>query len=98
MSATLLKFKAPPVRSRSAHVIRDEAEAIEVAREVAQKISSDAVLRDRQRVLPFNELETISDAGLLAITAPKEYGGAGVRVGTLAEVIALLASADGSIG
>jgi SfnB family sulfur acquisition oxidoreductase len=35
---------------------------------------------------------------LLAITVPKAFGGAEVRAGTLAEVIARLASADGSIG
>ena len=106
MSATVLKlnrgglaeFQPPPPRWRSAHVIRDDAEAIAVASEVAKKIAKDAVLRDRQRVLPYDDLEEISDAGLLAITVPKEYGGAGVRAGTLAEVIALLAAADGSIG
>ena len=106
MSATVVKlnrgalaeFQPPPPRWRSAHVIRDDAEAIAVARDVAGKIAKNAVLRDRQRVLPFDDLEEISDAGLLAITVPKEYGGAGVRAGTLAEVIALLAAADGSIG
>jgi SfnB family sulfur acquisition oxidoreductase len=91
-------FHAPPPRAKPAHVIRDDAEAIAVVREVAAKIAKDAVLRDRQRVLPFGELDLISDAGLLAITVPREYGGAEVRAGTLAEVIATLASADGSIG
>jgi len=105
MSATLIKldrkipdFQAPPSRWNPTHVIRDDGEAIATAREVAAKIAKGAVLRDRQRVLPFDELEWISDAGLLAITVPKLYGGAGVRAGTLAEVIAILASADGSIG
>jgi SfnB family sulfur acquisition oxidoreductase len=56
------------------------------------------VLRDRERLLPFDEMEWISDAGLLAITVPKPFGGAAVHAGTLAEVIAVLASADGSIG
>jgi SfnB family sulfur acquisition oxidoreductase len=106
MSATVVKlnrdatpeFEAPPPRWSPAHVIHDDAEAIAAAREVAVKIAKDAVLRDSQRVLPFDELEWISNAGLLAITVPKEFGGAAVRTGTLAEVIAILASADGSIG
>jgi len=92
------EFRAPAPRSPAAHVIRDDAEAITAAREAAAEIAGDAVLRDRERVLPYRELDLISDAGLLAITVPKEFGGAGVRAGTVAEVIALLASADGSIG
>ena len=95
---TVRELPAPPPRSRGAHVIRDDAEAIAAAREAAAEIAGDAVLRDRERVLPYRELDLISDAGLLAITVPKEFGGAGVRAGTVAEVIAQLASADGSIG
>jgi SfnB family sulfur acquisition oxidoreductase len=106
MSSTVLKLErepepvldAPPLRATRAHVIRDDAEAITAARDVAAKIAKDAVSRDRDRVLPYAELELISDAGLFAITVPREYGGAGVRAGALAEVIATLASADGSIG
>ena len=91
-------FQTPPSRATLARVIRDDAEAVAVAREVAAKIAESAVLRDRERILPHAEMELLSDAGLLAITVPREFGGAGVRSGTLAEVIALLASADGSIG
>src|ERR1700722_12689977 len=105
MSATVVKlnrdatpeFQAPPPRWSPAHVIQDDAEAIAAAHEVAVKIAKDAVLRYRQRVLPFDELEWISNAGLLAITVPKEFGGAGGRAGTLAEIIPILAAADGSI-
>ena len=43
-------------------------------------------------------MELLSDAGLLAITVPKTYGGAGVRARTVARVIAALSRADGSIG
>jgi SfnB family sulfur acquisition oxidoreductase len=106
MSATVVKlnrdvrpeFQPPPRRRSHAHVIRDDAEAITAARAVASRIAKGAILRDRQRLLPFDEMEWISDAGLLAITVPKVFGGAGVRAGTLAEVIAILSSADGSIG
>jgi len=93
-----LALDAPLPRATPAHVIRDDAEAIAAVRDVAAKIAKGAVLRDRDRVLPYAELDLISDAGLFAITVPHEYGGAGVRAGTLAEVIATLASADGSIG
>jgi SfnB family sulfur acquisition oxidoreductase len=106
MSATVVnfdlkvasEFQPPPRRLSHAHVIRDDSEAMATARAVASRIAQGAVLRDRQRVLPFDEMDWLSDAGLLAITVPKTFGGAGVRAGTLAEVIAIVASADGSIG
>ncbi|MGA2793149.1 MAG: SfnB family sulfur acquisition oxidoreductase [Roseiarcus sp.] len=106
MPATVLKlhdapdseFRAPPPRRRPAHVIHDDAEAIAVARDIAAKIAEGAVSRDRDRRLPYEELDLLSDAGLLAITVPKAFGGAQVRAGTLAEVIAVISGADGSIG
>jgi SfnB family sulfur acquisition oxidoreductase len=91
-------FAAPPPRDRPARRIRDDHEALSVAREVAAELAPGAVRRDRERVLPHEELDRVSDSGLLAITVPKEYGGAGVKAGTVARVIALLAGADGSIG
>jgi SfnB family sulfur acquisition oxidoreductase len=91
-------FAAPPPRNRPTRRIRDDAEALVVAREVAAELAEGAARRDRERILPHEELERVSDAGLLAITVPAEYGGAGVRAGTVARVIALLAAADGSIG
>jgi len=91
-------FVAPPPRGRPVHVIADDAEAITVARRLAAEIAVDAVLRDRERRLPYAEMDRLSDAGLLAITVPRAYGGAEVSAGTLAEVIAVLAAADGSIG
>ncbi|MDX7950326.1 SfnB family sulfur acquisition oxidoreductase [Lichenihabitans sp. Uapishka_5] len=91
-------FDPPPVRSRPAYRIRDDAEALAVAREVAAELALGAVRRDRERILPYEELERISDTGLLAITVPAEFGGAGVSAGTVARVIATLAGADGSLG
>ena len=93
-----ITFEPPPVRSRPVRRIRDDAETLAVAREVAAGLAEGAARRDRDRVLPYDELETISDAGLFAITVPKEFGGAGVRAGTVARAIATLAGADGSLG
>jgi SfnB family sulfur acquisition oxidoreductase len=78
--------------------IRDDAEAIAVATDVAARIAAGAPARDRERILPYEEMDLISDAGLLAITVPRPYGGPEVRAGTVARVIALLSGADGSIG
>jgi SfnB family sulfur acquisition oxidoreductase len=91
-------FKAPPLRAPIAHIIRDDAEALEVAARIAAEFAVGAVERDRERILPGEELERLSDSGLLAITVPKAYGGAGVKPATVARVIALLSGADGSIG
>ena len=91
-------FLAPPPARRTAQVIRDDAQALAVAAEVAAELALDAAARDRDRILPGPELDRLSDAGLFAITVPKAYGGAAVRAGTVARVIALLAGADGSIG
>ena len=93
-----MAFAAPPERSRKAHVIKSDAEAIAATRKLAAHFAQHAAERDRLRKLPFEELEQLSDAGIFGITVPKEYGGAGVSAGTLAEVIALLSAADGSIG
>src|ERR1700729_3453617 len=92
------EFRPPPLRAERTRVIRDDAEALAVAEEVSAKLAEGAAARDRDRILPYEEMELISDAGLLAITVPKTYGGAGVRAGTVARVIAALSRADGSIG
>jgi SfnB family sulfur acquisition oxidoreductase len=94
----VIEFSPPPVRARPARRIRDDAEALAVVEEIAAKLAEGAAERDRERILPYAEMELISDAGLLAITVPKAYGGTGVRAGTVARVIAALSRADGSIG
>jgi SfnB family sulfur acquisition oxidoreductase len=94
----VIEFSPLPVRARPARRIRDDAEALAVVEEIAAKLAEGAAERDRERILPYEEMELISDAGLLAITVPKAYGGAGVRAGTVARVVAALSRADGSIG
>lgn len=91
-------FPVPKPRDKHAHVIRTDSEAIEIAHDVAAILAEGAAERDRERKLPYAEMDLLSDRGLLAITVPKEFGGAGVTTGTLAEVIAIISAADGSIG
>ncbi|TBU87167.1 SfnB family sulfur acquisition oxidoreductase [Phytopseudomonas dryadis] len=86
---------APP---RAAHIIASDAEAIAVARRLADEFAIEAVERDRERRLPWEELDRFSQSGLWAITVPKAYGGAGVSQATLVEVIALISAADASLG
>ena len=83
---------------RPAHRIGSDAEAIEVAHRLAAAFAKDADARDRERRLPWAEMEAYSDSGLLAMTVPRAYGGADVSAATLAEVIAIISAADGSLG
>ncbi|KAF3999913.1 SfnB family sulfur acquisition oxidoreductase [Glaciimonas immobilis] len=78
--------------------IRNDGDALVAAHKLALDFSVEAALRDQQRRLPWDELERYVSSGLWAISVPQEYGGAGVSNVTLAEVIAIISSADGSLG
>jgi len=79
-------------------VIADDAQALAIARELAGEFAAGAQERDRDRILPWREVERFSGSGLWGITVPREYGGAGVSSRTLAQVIAIVSAADGSLG
>src|SRR5580698_2835426 len=78
--------------------IADDAHALLAAQRLAETFAPEAALRDRERRLPWTELDAFVASGLWGISVPREYGGAGVRNGTLAEVTAIIAAADGSLG
>lgn len=78
--------------------IRDDAHAIEAARELAADFARGAIERDRHRRLPAEEVERFSLSGLWAITVPRSFGGAEVTHATLSEVTAIVAEADPSLG
>lgn len=84
--------------ARSARAIVSDADALAVARQLAAQFAAGASERDTKRILPHAELDALSQAGLLAITVPQAYGGIDVSAATLAEVTAILAEADSSIG
>lgn len=81
-----------------AHRIRDDAEAIQVARQLAAQFAQEAAVRDAERRLPVDELNAFSQSGLWGITIPKQYGGAEVSYRTLAEVIKIISAVDPSLG
>ncbi len=87
-----------PLPPREPHRIRDAAEAIDAARTLAAAFAEGAAERDRERRLPWDEVERFTASGLGGITVPREYGGADVCFGTLAEVFALLSAADPALG
>ncbi|RFB90991.1 monooxygenase [Rhizobium leguminosarum bv. trifolii] len=81
-----------------AHRIESEEEAISTARSLAAAFRHQASERDINRVLPFAELETLSVSGLTAITVPPDYQGLDVSNALLAEIVAIIAEGDASIG
>jgi SfnB family sulfur acquisition oxidoreductase len=81
-----------------AHIIRDDAEAIEVAQTLAHSFAQGAAQRDRQRVVPVQEIEAFSHSGLWSINVPRRFGGPEVSYSTLAQVIAIISAADPSLG
>jgi SfnB family sulfur acquisition oxidoreductase len=87
-----------PERKEPARRIRDDAEALAVAQELAAEFAEGAAARDRERRLPVAEVERFSQSGLWAISVPKAFGGAGASSATIAEVTAIVAAADGSLG
>lgn len=80
------------------HIIQTEAEALDAAAQFAQTIAAHALERDRDRILPYREVQQFSQSGLWGITVPKEYGGAGVSTGTLTRAVQRIAAADGNFG
>ncbi|MGV1868703.1 MULTISPECIES: SfnB family sulfur acquisition oxidoreductase [unclassified Rhizobium] len=78
--------------------LKSEEDAISTARTLAKVFTQTASARDLERTMPFAEMDALSRSGLLAITVPSEYGGLDVSNAVLAEVTAILAEADASIG
>lgn len=81
-----------------AHRIESEEEAIAAARDLAALFRRRASERDVNRILPHAELDALSQSGLTAITAPPEYEGLDVSNALLAEIVAIIAEGDASIG
>ncbi|AQH02743.1 SfnB family sulfur acquisition oxidoreductase [Burkholderia sp. KK1] len=94
-SGTRVAAAPDPVRVA---LIRDDDEALAAAHALAALVAPDASARDRERRLPWEELERFSESGLGAITVPREFGGPEVSFATLAEVFVILCAADPAFG
>ncbi len=89
---------AVPRPPEPAHIIRDDAEAIAVAKRLAASFEKDAAIRDRDRVWPVAELDAFSQSGLWSINVPRAFGGPEVSYATLSRVVEIISAADSSIG
>jgi SfnB family sulfur acquisition oxidoreductase len=87
-----------PRPSRPAHIIKSDAEAIEIAEALAKDFAIGASERDRHREKPFKQVEAFSQSGLWSINVPKAFGGPEVSYVTLAKVIEIISTADPSLG
>lgn len=81
-----------------AHVLRNDAQALEAARELAQVARLQAARRDQQRKLPWAEIEQFTRSGLGSIAIGKAFGGPEVSFVTIAEVFAIISAADPALG
>lgn len=77
---------------------RDAARWFAVADEVAAILGTDALERDTANKPPFTEVEILRRSGLLPLTIPARFGGAGISWGTAFEIVQRVARADNSIG
>jgi len=82
----------------SAHVLRNDNEALQAAHALAAVAREHAAKRDQQRKLPWSQLEAFTQSGLGSISVPREFGGPQVSYVTLAEVFAIISAADPALG
>lgn len=83
--------------SAGVRIITSDNEALQVARTLVPAFAEGAAARDRQRLLPHEQVRALARSGLLGITVPRALGGADVRAATVAEVLRLLGTADLSL-
>jgi SfnB family sulfur acquisition oxidoreductase len=81
-----------------AHVIRNDEEAVLVAKTLAADFAIGAAARDKDRIPPISQLDAFSQSGLWSINVPQEFGGPELSYATLSRVIAIISAADPSIG
>ena len=81
-----------------AKVLRNDAEALEAAHELAAAARLQAAKRDQQRKLPWAEIEQFTRSGLGSISIPREHGGPDVSFATIAEVFRIISAADPALG
>ncbi|RLQ81165.1 monooxygenase [Mycetocola zhadangensis] len=66
-------------------------------RPIFENIAAGAVRREQDHTLPHAEVRQLVDAGFAALRVPTEYGGAGLSIPELAEVLVELAAADSNL-
>ncbi|MGH3360721.1 MAG: SfnB family sulfur acquisition oxidoreductase [Nocardioidaceae bacterium] len=94
---TVSRTQSTTESHRAVAIVRNDAEAVGLAADLAAEFAVDAAERELSRILPAVEMDVLSASGLLAVTVPREYGGADVSASSVAEVFRILAMADPNI-
>jgi alkylation response protein AidB-like acyl-CoA dehydrogenase len=72
-------------------------DAVEVAEQLARDFGATALDRDRRGGTPKRERDALRASGLLGLSVPREYGGAGADWTTTLRAVRAIAQADGSV-
>jgi SfnB family sulfur acquisition oxidoreductase len=95
----LMSVETGAARARKGLVpVLSADEAVAAARATGHQLAAGDRDRDRQRVLPYEEMKELAATGLLAVTVPAAYGGADLPAVTVAEVVRLIAWGDPNVG
>ncbi|BAU74986.1 SfnB family sulfur acquisition oxidoreductase [Metapseudomonas furukawaii] len=81
-----------------AAVLSSDAEALQAAHELARIANAEAIVRDRERRLPWDLVERFTISGLGSIAVPREFGGPQLPHVTIAEVFRIISAADPALG
>ena len=96
MTSQMTDRVASDVRCSSVPVL-SAAEAVRAAAKLATELAAGAAQRDAERALPHDQVRALAASGLLAITVPRQYGGADLPTAVVTEVFRLIASGDPNI-
>jgi hypothetical protein len=66
---------ALPRPTQPAYIIKNDAEAITIAEQLAGDFAKGSAERDHARTWPIKELDAFSQSGLWSINVPKKFGG-----------------------
>ena len=66
-------------------------------RAIFEKISQGVVEREQQRILPYEQIDWLKNAGFGALRVPVKFGGDGVSLPQLFQLLTELAKADSNI-
>src|SRR5690606_20648941 len=81
-----------------AAILGSDAEALQAARALAEAAAEEAIVRDRERRLPWELVERFTASGLGSIAVPREFGGPQLSFVTIAEVFRIISAADPALG
>jgi alkylation response protein AidB-like acyl-CoA dehydrogenase len=87
----------PTATDSPAHPATADVDPIAAATDLAARLHATAVERDRLGGHPARERELIRASGLLALSVPRAFGGAGADWRTIGDVVRIVARADSAL-